>query len=609
MCGIMGFVGDRQAVPVLLEGLAKLEYRGYDSAGISVLRDDGALETIKKKGPLSALEAALKDHSPSGRSGIGHTRWATHGAPSDQNAHPHTNSAGDIAIIHNGIIENYQRIREWLSMRGYSFRSQTDSEVIAHLINYYYRGDLLEAVREAVPHLVGSYALVAISSRAPGELVAARKDSPLVIGLGHGENYVASDIPALLSHTRDVLFLEDGEFARLTRDSVEISDGYAMPVFRDVYHVEWEAEAAERGGFPHFMLKEINEEPNAIRASMSTRLKADGSLELSECGLTKEFACGIGRIYAVACGTAYHAAVAAKYIFEKLLGVPVEADIASELRYRDPLVGPGDLFIAISQSGETTDTLAAARLAKARGATVLAVANVVGSTLTREADMVLYTLAGPEIAVASTKAYVTQLTCLVMLCLELGRLRGTMDDDLRAGLLAELAKLPEKAAAVIANDLPVKRAAHRFAGSQNVFFLGRNLDYAVSMEGSLKLKEISYIHSEGIAAGELKHGPIALIEEGTLVIFSATQPALYEKTASNIKEVKARGAHVLAICPPDAALVRDIADDIIDIPATEPLLAPVLSVIPAQLFAYYCAVERGYNVDKPRNLAKSVTVE
>lgn len=608
MCGIMGFAGDREALPILLEGLGRLEYRGYDSAGVSVL-DKDKLNTIKKKGHLSELKGVLCGNEPKGTVGIGHTRWATHGAPSDINAHPHTNSCGDIAVVHNGIVENYMQIKDWLGMKGYTFRSQTDSEVVAHLIDYCYKGDLLSAVMAAAEHLSGAYALVVVSSRSPGEIVVARKDSPLVIGIGNGENYVASDIPALLPYTREVYFLEDEEFARITAKSIEIFDKYEMPVDRDVFHADWEPDAAERGGYRFFMMKEIHEEPASLKRGLSSRIKDGKEIDLTAEGITKEFADEIKNVYVVACGTSYHAAVAMKYMFEKLLRMPVTVDISSEFRYRDPIIGKGDLLIAVSQSGETTDTMAAVRLAKSKGATILAVANVVGSTLTREADKVIYTMAGPEIAVASTKAYVTQLLCLAMLTLEIGRKKGAIDEKAYDELVKEIIALPEKAEKIIDDDMAVRRGAHRFSSAQDVFFLGRNMDYAASMEGSLKLKEISYIHSEGVAAGELKHGPIALIEEGTLVIFFATQPELYEKIASNIKEVKARGAHVLAICPPDALLVKDIADDIVEMPKVHPLLSPILSVIPAQLFAYYCAQERGYNVDCPRNLAKSVTVE
>ncbi|MHB1315160.1 MAG: glutamine--fructose-6-phosphate transaminase (isomerizing) [Christensenellales bacterium] len=609
MCGIVGYIGPRQAVSVLLEGLEKLEYRGYDSAGIAV-NGQQELQLCKKKGRLSVLKETLaQEGTPAGTCGIGHTRWATHGAPSDINAHPHTNIDHTIAVVHNGIIENYMKIKEWLSLRGYSFRSQTDTEIIAHLVDYYYEGNLVEAVQEAVQHLSGSYALCIMSTRHPEEFVAVRKDSPLVIGLGQGENFIASDTPALLKYTRDVIFMEDGEVARITVESVDIVDAYGIPVSRDVYHVDWQVEAAEKGGYPHFMLKEIFEEPRALRDTLSARISENGELNFDGIGLTKEMVQNAGKIVIVACGTAYHAGLSGKYYFERVLGIPVEVDIASEYRYRAPLIRPGDLFIAISQSGETADTLAAMRLARANGATILAITNVVGSTLSREADAIMYTLAGPEIAVASTKAYTTQLMCLVLLMLQIGRLNNILSEKDSKELIAALRLVPGAAAQVLESEMAVKKAAYRHSTAVDVYFLGRNLDFVVALEGSLKLKEISYIHAEAFAAGELKHGPIALIEEGTLVIVVATQPALYEKTASNMKEVKARGARVLAICPAEAALVRDIADEVIDLPQVHELLMPILAVIPAQLFAYYCAVQRGFDVDKPRNLAKSVTVE
>ncbi len=608
MCGIVGYIGERQAVPIMLDGLEKLEYRGYDSAGVAVF--DGAnINVIKKKGRLAVLEKTLETQTLTGTEGIGHTRWATHGAPADMNAHPHTNAAGTISIVHNGIIENYVKIKEWLSTRGYSFKSQTDTEVIVQLIDFYFTGNLMDAVSHAVRRLSGSYAFCVIAKDAPGEIIAARKDSPLVIGTGEGENFIASDIPALLKYTRDVYFMEDDELARITADSIEIFDAYGMPVDREVYHVDWKLEAAEKGGYPHFMLKEIHEEPRAIHDTLASRLTPKGKLDISDLNLTNEEIKDLKRIIIVACGTAFHAGLAAKYCFEKILGIPVEADIASEFRYRSPVIEKGDLFIAISQSGETADTLAALRLASKKGAKVLAIVNAVGSTIAREADAVLYTMAGPEIAVASTKAYSTQIIMLTMLLAALGSIRGSIDKKRYTDLIEELEAMPDTMRIVLNNDKRIKRAAHIYCNVNDMFYFGRNVDYAVSLEGSLKLKEISYIHSEAYAAGELKHGPIALIEKGTLVFVFATQPELYEKTASNIKEVKARGAHVIAICSRDADLVMDLADEVIKLPLCDELLTPVLAVIPAQLFAYYCAVERGFDVDKPRNLAKSVTVE
>ncbi len=608
MCGIMGYIGPKEATPILLEGLSRLEYRGYDSAGVAVL-EGSALALRKKKGRLKELEADIAAHPVAGHTGIGHTRWATHGEPSDANAHPHTNTAGDIALVHNGIIENYARLKEWLTARGYVFASQTDTEVLVHLVDHYDHGSLLEAVQEALRHVQGSYAIVVVSARHPGELIAARKDSPLVLGLGERENYIASDIPALLAHTRDVYLLEDNEVARVTADGIEIFDAYGMPVTREIFHVHWDVAAAEKGGYAHFMLKEIHEEPKALRDTLSPRLTADGQVDLGELGLDAAFLAGLRRVLFVACGTAYHACLVAKYAFERVARVPVEVDMASEFRYRDPILGPDDLLIVVSQSGETADTLAALRLAKAQGAKVLAITNVVGSTVSREADAVFYTWAGPEIAVASTKAFTTQLLSINLILLTLGRVRGTLDDAAHDRLVAALGHLPDQAAALLEAEEAIARSAHRHYAMEDAYFLGRNLDYAIALEGSLKLKEISYIHSEAFAAGELKHGPIALIEPETLVIAIATQSALYEKLASNLKEVKARGARVLAICPEGAGIIRNLADEVVLLPATEEVLLPVLAVIPTQLFAYHCSVERGFDVDKPRNLAKSVTVE
>ncbi len=608
MCGIIGYIGTKEAAPILIDGLSKLEYRGYDSAGVATY-DGTALDIRKKKGRLAVLEAEIAEHPVRGAMGIGHTRWATHGEPSDVNSHPHHNRAGDIAVAHNGIIENYLRIKEWLGYKGYQFQTQTDTEVLAHLIDLYYMGDLYKAVRDALRHVEGSYAIAVISSRHPGELIAARKDSPLVLGLGEGENFIASDIPAILAYTRDVYLLEDREVARVTSRSIEIFDAYDMPVKRDIFHVDWDVAAAEKGGYPHFMLKEIHEEPKALRDTLSPRLTAQNTVDLSEAGFTDELARSIQRVVMVACGTAYHAALVGKFAFEKTLRLSVEVDMASEFRYREPIVGPGDLVIVISQSGETADTLAALRLAKEKGARVLAITNVVGSTVSRESDNVMYTWAGPEIAVASTKAYTTQLLSLYLLMLELGRVRGSMDAQEYERLVEALRRLPDQAAEILAQEEAIAHSAHLHYAMTDTYFLGRNLDYAVALEGSLKLKEISYIHSEAFAAGELKHGPIALIEQNTLVIALATQQRLFDKLVSNIKEVKARGARVLSICPEGADVIASQSDEVISVPATDELFLPILAVIPTQLFAYYCSVERGFDVDKPRNLAKSVTVE
>ena len=608
MCGIVGYIGNQQAVPILIDGLEKLEYRGYDSAGVSVY-DGTQLQIRKRKGRLAALKELLEKDSPAGTIGIGHTRWATHGAPSDQNSHPHINQSGTISVVHNGIIENHMKIREWLSGKGYSFRSQTDTEVIAHLVDYYYKGNIMDAVSEAVKRLTGAYAICIICKDEGDKIITVRKGCPIVIGAGEGENFIASDIPALLKYTRDVYFLEDDEFACITKDSIDIYDAYGVPVMRDTYHVDWEMEAAEEAGYQHFMLKEIHEEPKVLRDTLHARINENGELDLSEVGLNEEQAKKIRRVIISSCGTAYHAGMVAKYIFEKLVRIPVELDFASEFRYRDPIVMEDDLFICISQSGETADTLEGLRLAKRNGANILGIVNAVGSTISRESDEVMYTLAGPEIAVASTKAYSTQVMCISVLAVAIAKMRGQITEERSRELIAQLDRIPALAEDVIGQEAKISRIAHNYSAAQDMYFLGRNLDYAVALEGSLKLKEISYIHSEAFGAGELKHGPIALIEDGTKVVVFATQPELYEKIASNIKEVKARGAHVLAICRKDAAIVMDIADDIIKLPDVEPMFAPMISVIPSQLFAYYCAVERGLDVDKPRNLAKSVTVE
>ena len=608
MCGIVGYIGKQQALPILIDGLEKLEYRGYDSAGVAIV-EDGALQLRKKKGRLSVLAEDVQQHPMHGCLGIGHTRWATHGAPSDENAHPHVNTNKTIALVHNGIIENHVALRKMLEEKGVMFLSETDTETAVHLIDLYYEGDLLAAVKKARNELVGSYALCVISTEHPDEMIVVRKDSPIVIGVGEGENYVASDIPALLSHTREVYFLEDGEVARVTANDVTIYGKDDRPVTRELFHVDWNIEAAERGGYAHFMQKEIYEEPRAIRDTLYSRLDENQQIQMDDIGLTKEMVGGLRRIVIVACGTAYHAGIAGKYLIERLVGIPVEVDIASEFRYRQPPIAANDLFVAISQSGETADTLAALRLAKQKGAHVLAVSNVVGSTISREADAVMYTMAGPEIAVASTKAYVTQVVCMVLLTLAMGQMRGTIAQTEYQELLKGLLTLPDQAETLLSLAPELERLAQENRKVQDAYFMGRNLDYGVSMEASLKLKEISYVHSEAFAAGELKHGPIALIEDGTLSIVTATQPELYEKTASNIKEIKARGARVIAICPADAAEVRHTADLVIDVPMVHPLLRPILAVIPAQIFAYYSALARDLDVDKPRNLAKSVTVE
>lgn len=606
MCGIVGYIGHQQAVPILLNGLKRLEYRGYDSAGVAVYQGD-SIEVIKAKGRLNVLESALAGRELRGTLGIGHTRWATHGEPSDVNSHPHTDASGEIAVVHNGIIENYMRIKQWLQEQGTAFVSDTDTEVIAHLIHHFCEDDLLSAVQRAVSYLEGSYALAVMCRREPDKLIAVRKDSPLIIGLGDGENFIASDIPAILPYTREVYFLNDKELAVVTCDGVSIKDEYGRDIKRDVYHVTWDIEAAEKGGFEHFMLKEIHEQPKALRDTMASRITYDLSInlhDLDDIDIEKA-----GKLFIVACGTAYHAGVVGKYLIERMARLPVEVDIASEFRYRQPIISKGDLAIVISQSGETADTLAALRELKRQGATIIAIANVVGSTITREADKVLYTWAGPEIAVASTKAYTTQLLVITMIALYMAKRRGAMEQRSIDDIISDIIKLPDKAQSMLNAKEVVQHYAAQHFSAHSIFFIGRGLDYALAMEGSLKLKEISYIHSEAYAAGELKHGTIALIEPGTLVVALATQPELFDKMLSNIKEVKARGAVVMAVVQEGNTAIEDVADYAIYLPDTSSWLVPMLGVIPLQLFAYYTALYKGCDVDKPRNLAKSVTVE
>jgi len=604
MCGIVGYTGERRVVPLLLEGLARLEYRGYDSAGVAV-PENGGIVVEKKKGRLADLRDHLNGREFEATTGIGHTRWATHGRPCDVNAHPHTDCSGRFAVLHNGIIENFLSLREWLEERGHVFKSETDTEVLPHLIEEFYHGDLLAAVRATLDRVKGSYALVSMSSLEPGRIVAARQDSPLVVGLGRGENFLASDIPAFLDYTRDTYIIGDGELVDVRPEGVRVVDRQGRAVEKKVFHVGWRADQARRDGYPHFMLKEIHEQPRAIRDTLAGRLDTEkGRIKLGD------FQPGEGgRIFISACGTAYHAGLVGKYLIERLARIPVEADIASEFRYRRPLLQKGDLLVVISQSGETADTLAALREARRQGVEVLAVSNVVDSSVAREADHVLYTWAGPEIAVASTKAYVTQLTVLTMVAMYLASQRGTLPREEGLELLRELARLPQKAQTILNDTGAVEELAARFAQTGDLFFIGRGLDYAVAMEGSLKLKEISYIHAEAYAAGELKHGTLALVTEGVPVIALATQPELLEKTISNIKEVKAREATTIGVAMEGDREIARVVDHTLYIPATHPLLAPALAVIPLQLFAYYVAVARGCDVDKPRNLAKSVTVE
>ncbi|WP_142506412.1 glutamine--fructose-6-phosphate transaminase (isomerizing) [Melghirimyces algeriensis] len=608
MCGIVGYIGQKQAQNILLEGLRKLEYRGYDSAGIAVY-NDGKLNVKKTKGPLSALQQ-LTDKDPlSGEMGIGHTRWATHGKPSDENSHPHMDEKQQFSIVHNGIIENYLDIKEELQEKGYTFASETDTEVIAHLLSELYDGDLVSTVQKAVKRMEGAYALAIANVMEPDKLVAVRLASPLIVGVGDGENFIASDIPAILEHTRDVYVLNDGEMAVLTQDRVELFTTDGTPVNRDMLHVTWDAATAEKDGYEHFMLKEIHEQPKAIRDTLAARLK-EGVVDLSrEISLTPEELKRFDKVHIVACGTAYHAGLIGKSVIESLVRIPVEVDIASEYRYRNPILTPSTLVIVISQSGETADTLAALREAKQAGARVLGITNVVGSSVAREADEVLMTWAGPEIAVASTKAYTSQLIAIYLLGLYLARVLGTQPEEQLLEVTEALPRLSEQVKSILEDHGSIRKFAEKIAQHENLFFIGRGLDYPVVLEGSLKLKEISYIHSEAYAAGELKHGTLALIEEGIPVIALATQQAVHDKMVSNIIEVKARGAHVLGLGLEGRTDLDRSVDEHITIPETLSLLTPVLSVIPLQLLAYYTSTARGINVDKPRNLAKSVTVE
>lgn len=610
MCGIVGYTGEKPVAPILLECLSKLEYRGYDSAGIAVL-EEKEIEVRKKVGRLSELAKVIQEKPVCGFMGIGHTRWATHGKPSDVNSHPHTDRKMDFAVVHNGIIENYIAIKEWLEEQGYVFLSETDTEVIPHLLHHYYKGNLKEAVQEVIKKLKGSYALAVVHEGDPDKIVVARQDSPLVIGLGEGEFFVASDIPAFLNYTRKAIIMEDGEVGVITKNGVTVYDAEDKVLDKTIMEVKWDAAAAEKCGYEHFMLKEIHEQPKALKDTMIGRL-VEGANKVVlkdlkiEDGLIKK----LNKVFIVACGTAYHAGVVGKYLIEDLVRLPVEVDVASEFRYRNPIMGENDLMIVVSQSGETADTLAALREAKRRGTRVIAITNVVGSSVAREADDVLYTWAGPEIAVASTKAYLTQILSMYMVALYLGEIRGSLAPEKVAEAITALRKLPEEVEEIFAKEEEIAKIAKKFCGFEDLFFLGRGLDYAVAMEGSLKLKEISYIHSEAYAAGELKHGTLALIEKDIPVIALATQKILFEKTLSNIKEVKAREAQVLAVAAKDdAEEIAKSVDAVFTIPNCPDIMKPVLAIVPLQLLSYYIAKERGCDIDKPRNLAKSVTVE
>ena len=606
MCGIVGYVGKRNAQNVLLDGLEKLEYRGYDSAGVA-LALDGGIRVVKSKGRLAELRKKLELQAlAESGCGIGHTRWATHGEPSDVNSHPH--STPRVSIVHNGIIENYGILKERLIAKGYTFESETDTEVLVKLIDSCYEGEPLQAIHEALSMVRGSYALAALFRDFPDTVFAVKRESPLIVGWGEGENFVASDIPALLKYTRRYSVLEEGDLAVVTREGIRFYNEFAEPVEREVLTADWDMEAAEKGGYPHFMLKEINEQPAAITATVSPRVE-DGLPDLRIAELSDETLRGIGTIHLVACGTAMHAGMVGKSAIETLARVPAEVDIASEFRYRDPILNPNDLVIIISQSGETSDTLAALKLAKSRGVPVLAIVNVVGSSIARAADYVLYTYAGPEIAVASTKAYMVQMCVLYLFALRLAYARGAQTEAETRRLTAELLRASEVIKPRLADCEQIKYLASRFVNTQSCFFIGRGFDYSLSLEGSLKLKEISYVHSDAYAAGELKHGTISLITDGVPVIALATQKKVYEKTISNAKETKSRGAKVLLFTTKDAVVPDGVADYVVRLDDYDDLLMPLQLIVPLQLFAYYMAVLRGCDVDKPRNLAKSVTVE
>ncbi|MBR1628565.1 MAG: glutamine--fructose-6-phosphate transaminase (isomerizing) [Lachnospiraceae bacterium] len=611
MCGIVGYVGKSQAAPILLDGLAKLEYRGYDSSGIAVF-DGDEIQIKKSKGRLKVLSEMTHDGATMpGTLGIGHTRWATHGEPSDVNAHPHFSSDRRIAVVHNGIIENYLKIKNRLIKKGYEFVSETDTEVVAHLLDYYYKkapDKPLDAIAKVMRRLDGSYALGILFADYPDKVFAVRKDSPLIVGRSKDGNLIASDVPAVLKYTRDVYFIQNEEIVELSEEEILFYNSDCEPIEKESKYIDWDENAAEKGGYEHFMLKEIYEQPKTVRDTFMPRIK-DGRVEIEELDMTDDQIREIDRIRIVACGSAYHVGVSVKYIFEGMVRIPVEVDAASEFRYRNPILGEHELVIIISQSGETADSLAALREAKARGCRVLGIVNVVGSSIAREADQVMYTWAGPEIAVATTKAYSAQLIAMYLLAIKFAYVHGRIDDAQMASYINDLQKLPDQIELLLNNKGRLQKFANRYIAAKDVFFIGRGLDYAISMEASLKLKEISYIHSDAYAGGELKHGTISLIEEGKLVGAILTQPDLYKKTMSNIVEVRTRGAFILAVTNEENVEIEKVADYVIYIPQTNPWFANSLAIIPLQLFAYYVAVGKGCDVDKPRNLAKSVTVE
>lgn len=608
MCGIVGYIGKDQAAPILLDGLSKLEYRGYDSAGIAIF-DGSDIHVQKATGRLKVLSELTHDGSTMpGTLGIGHTRWATHGAPSDVNAHPHYNKEETIAVVHNGIIENYMKLKKRLMEKGYTFTSETDTEVLVHLLDYYYKGDPLEAITKIMHRVEGSYALGIMFKNHPDVVYAVRKDSPLIVGKGKDGNFIASDVPAVLKYTREVFFIQNEEISLLKKDGITFFNVDGEEIQKESTTIEWDINAAEKGGYEHFMLKEMYEQPKTVRDTISPRIK-DGKIVIEELGMSDEEIRSIQKIHIVACGSAYHTGVSAKYVIEGMARIPVEVDVASEFRYRNPILEEGALVIIISQSGETADSLAALREAKEKGVKTLGIVNVVGSSIAREADQVMYTWAGPEIAVATTKAYSAQLVAEYLLAIKFAQVKGTVSDLEAEGMLKDLEQLPEQIEMLLSNKEKIQHFANRYIAARDVFFVGRGIDYAISMEGSLKLKEISYIHSEAYAAGELKHGTISLIEEGTLVAAVVTQEELYKKTISNIVELKSRGAFVLAVTNTGNTEIEKASDYVIYIPKTNKYFTNSLAIIPLQLFSYYVAVGKGCDVDKPRNLAKSVTVE
>lgn len=612
MCGIVGFTGCHQAAPILLDGLSKLEYRGYDSAGIAVRDGEGETEVIKAKGRLKVLSEKTNDgESVPGTCGIGHTRWATHGEPSENNAHPHVSDDGNVVAVHNGIIENYQELKDKLLRKGYAFYSETDTEVAVKLVDYYYKkyeGTPVDAINHAMVRIRGSYALAIMFKDYPEEIYVARKDSPMILGVSDGESYVASDVPAILKYTRNVYYIGNLEMARVRKGEITFYNLDGEEIQKQMKTIEWDAEAAEKAGFEHFMMKEIHEQPKAVQDTLSSVVK-DGQIDLSEIGLTDENIQDIDQIYIIACGSAYHVGMAAQYVFEDMVRVPVRVELASEFRYRNPILNPKALAIIISQSGETADSLAALRLCKENNIRTLGIVNVVGSSIAREADNVFYTLAGPEISVATTKAYSTQLIASYALAIQFAKVKGTISEEQYAAYIKELETLPDKIQRIIDDKERIQWFASKQANAKDVFFIGRGIDYAICLEGSLKMKEISYIHSEAYAAGELKHGTISLIEDGTLVIGVLTQPSLYEKTVSNMVECKSRSAYLMGLTTFGNYNIEDTADFTVYMPKTDPHFATSLAVIPLQLLGYYVSVAKGLDVDKPRNLAKSVTVE